>query len=257
MKLTYKVLIILVIFFISFFAFKKDIKEDILEFGHMEKEVILTTEDGVKIYGSYFQAEDKSAPAVILLHMMPSDRKSWHAFQESLSNAGFQSLSIDLRGHGESVFLNDKKIDYKNFTDKQQQEKIYDVKTAVDFFEKMGIKKNNISIVGASIGANLALWYQSENEDIKATVLMSPGMDYRGIKADEKMKKLKNNQNVFLMSGGDNDRYSQDSIKELFKIGEANKKIEIFENASHGTGIFDSDNNASQIIINWLKDIYF
>jgi len=81
------------------------------------------TKDGVEIYGLYAEAESKNAPAVLLLHMMPAVKESWKEFQEKLREAGFQSLAIDMRGHGESIWKNGERIDYKNFTDAEQQEK--------------------------------------------------------------------------------------------------------------------------------------
>ncbi len=222
----------------------------------MENEVVLTTKDGVKLYGSYFQTGNPKDPAVVLLHMMPADRKSWYEFQKKLKDAGFQSLAIDLRGHGKSLKKNDQEIDYKSFTDKEQQEKIFDVEASVDFFESKGILKQDISLVGASIGANLALWYQSENPEIKASVLLSPGLDYRGVTTEDKIKKLSDDQFVLFASGGDKDSYSRETVKKLFEIKEAKKDLQIFEDAEHGTNIFKSHPEFEEYIINKLKEIY-
>src|SRR3989304_1434352 len=122
--------------------------------------VIFKTKDSVEIHGLYAPTENQSAPAVLLLHMMPAAKESWGQFQEKLREAGFQSLAIDERGHGESVWKNGERIDYKNFTDAEQQEKIRDGEAAMRFLSEQGIRAEQTAIVGASIGANLALLRQ-------------------------------------------------------------------------------------------------
>ncbi|MBI3671574.1 alpha/beta fold hydrolase, partial [Candidatus Azambacteria bacterium] len=193
-------IIVSIIIIFSFFIFRGEINEEILEVKNMEK-VIFKTKDGVDIHGSYFKTGDNNAPAVILLHMMPATKESWYDMQEKMATAGFQSLAIDFRGHGESILKNGLEINYQNFNDKEQQEKIYDVEAAVKFFEEKGIPKGKISLVGASIGANLALQYQSENKEIKTSVLISPGLDYRGVTTEDKISKLSGEQSVLFASG--------------------------------------------------------
>lgn len=221
------------------------------------KKVIFKTKDGVDIYGNYFEAESKDAPAVVLLHMMPALKESWLEFQKKLQKAGFQSLAIDERGHGESTFKDGEKIDFMDFSDSEQQAKILDLEGAIKFFEDMGVSTGKLSIAGASIGANLAIWYQSEHSAIKATILLSPGLLYRGISTDDKIAKLFENQNIFLASGGFEDEYSQQTIKKLYDLAKAKKEIKIFEDAKHGTAIFEKHPEFMDEIIVWLSGIYF
>jgi len=225
----------------------------------MEK-VILNTKDGVDIHGNYLTA-GKKAPAVLLLHMMPKTKESWSEFQEKLSDAGFSSLAIDQRGHGESVLrLADKKwvgINYENFTDKEQQEKINDIEASVDFLLGTGIELKDISLAGASIGANLSLWYQSSHPEVKTSILLSPGLVYRGVSTDDKIKALKSGQSVLLASGGTEfDGYSRETVQKLHQLANVKRDIKIFEGAKHGTSMLKSHPEFMGYIINWLKDIY-
>src|SRR3989344_5609072 len=98
----------------------------------MEQEHIqLKTRDGVLLYGAYVPAKKHDAFAVVLLHMMPAVKESWKEFQNKLSEAGFQSLAIDLRGHGESVQKGGERLDYRKFSDREHWEKIHDAEAAV------------------------------------------------------------------------------------------------------------------------------
>lgn len=226
------------------------------------KQVKFLTKDGVEIHGLYTEAENKNATAVLLLHMMPAVKESWREFQEKLATVGFQSLAIDLRGHGESVFKNGKAIDYKNFTDAEQQEKIYDVEAAISFFKEQGIDMKNITLAGASIGANLALQYQVEHREIKASVLLSPGLDYRGLKTESLAENISEDQSVYLAGATQDSRSSgqscADMAETLFSLLKSkNKKLKIIEGKEHGTDLLVAYPKLIAEIIIWLEDIYF
>ena len=226
------------------------------------KKVIFKTKDGVEIYGFYTESENWSAPAVLLLHMMPAVKESWSEFQEKLREAGFQSLAIDLRGHGESVWKNGGRIDYKDFTDAEQQEKILDVEAATRFLAEQGVGSGRIAIVGASIGANLALQYQADHSEIKATVLLSAGLNYRGVETEPSAKRILPEQSVFLSGAKEDVRSSgascADAANVLYDLlSSKNKKIAVFEGKEHGTDLFIAHPEMMDNIIKWLREIFF
>ena len=237
----------------------------------MEK-VVFKTKDNVEIHGFYVVAEDKRAPAVLLLHMMPAVKESWREFQGKLREAGFQSLAIDLRGHGESRWRArtdadltqknaEQNLDYHNFSDEEQQKKIYDVEAAINFLVERGIAVKNIALAGASIGANLALQYQAEHKEIKATVLLSAGLNYRGVETEPPAKRILPEQSAFL-SGAKEDMRSSgascaDVAQTLFDLlPSKNKKIAVFEGKEHGTDLFISHSGLMDNVIKWLKEVY-
>lgn len=226
------------------------------------KQVKFLTKDGVEIHGLCVEAEKQNAPTVLLLHMMPAVKESWEEFQKQLQKAGFQSLAIDLRGHGESVWKNGGRIDYEDFTDAQQQEKIYDIEAAIDFLKEHGMELKQVSLVGASIGANLALKYQAEHPEIKATVLLSPGLDYRGIKTEPLARNIAENQSVYLVGAREDNRSSgqscADMVETLFGLLKSkNKKLKIVEGKEHGTDMFAANSGMIDEVMGWLNDIYF
>ncbi len=222
----------------------------------------LTTQDGVALYGTHVSAANHEAPAVVLLHMMPAVKESWAEFQAALSQAGFQSLAIDLRGHGASVQKRDERLDYKKFSDQEHQEKIQDAEAAVEFFTSRGVPIASIALAGASIGANLALQYQAEHNEVKASVLLSVGLDYRGIRTEPLARTLAQEQSVFLAATQDDMSRSGNSCADmaqtLFDAAESkNKKIKIFDGAEHGTDMFKTHPELMSGIIAWLREIYF
>ncbi len=225
----------------------------------MPKQIELKTSDGVGIVGDFYQTDEKESPAIILLHMMPSNKESWRDFAKKLNLAGFQCLAIDLRGHGESE---GGPVGYRTFSNEQHKASIYDVEVAAQFFISKGVPPEKISLAGASIGANLALQFQSEHQEIKASVLLSPGLDYFGIDTEPMIKKLREDQSVFFSAGGAGDEYSTETAQKLSNLrqsllGGKNARLKIFENAGHGTTMFNEERFFMDEIIDWLRQIYY
>jgi len=173
-----------------------------------KQRVTFTTEDGVMIVGDYW--ESKSPRAILLLHMMPADKSSWFPITEDLWRLGYQVLAIDLRGHGESTRQREKTLDHKKFSDSQHQESIKDVEAAVNFLKEKGAK--NFAIIGASIGANLALTYGIRDSSVKTVVLLSPSLNYHGVETE---KAIANFDNPLLIAASEEDEYAADSSREL------------------------------------------
>lgn len=219
------------------------------------QKIILKASDGFEIAGDFYPVSGKSAPAVALSHMMPAAKESWKDFAEKLNQAGFHCLAIDLRGHGESQ---DGPVGFKNYDDKQHQASIKDLEAAISFLVQAGIILDKIALAGASIGANLSLQVQAEHPEIKASVLLSPGLNYKGIETERLAEELKENQAVFLAAGGEDDQYSSETAVKLHSlIKNGNKQLKIFENAGHGTDIFKKEPHLMDEIAQWLKEIYF
>src|SRR5215203_2185518 len=65
------------------------------------REVSITAADGTPLKGTYFAAA-QPGPAVLLLHMCNTTRKSWDPLGPQLAAAGIHALSVDYRGFGES-----------------------------------------------------------------------------------------------------------------------------------------------------------
>lgn len=219
------------------------------------KKITLTTSDNIEIVGNYYESSRSEAPAVILLHMMPATKESWSDFAMLLVLRGFQVLAIDERGHGESTMNGE--LNYKNFSDKQHQEKILDIIVAREFFKEKGVVSENIFVGGGSIGANLVIKYMAENSECKAGFALSPGYDYKGIEAMPLMKKLNVEQSIYLV--GSKDDYdipdSYKAVEDLAGVGQAQKKIKIFDTGGHAENILKEHPEFMEELVNWLFEL--
>lgn len=210
--------------------------------------VRLKASDGVNIAGDHYKGPAES-PGVVLLHMMPSSRKSWEGFARRLNESGFGALAIDLRGHGESDGGPD---GYREYTDIEHQKSIEDLKTAVDFQIKEGHSK--IFLAGASIGANLALQYLAESDKASVGALLSAGLNYRGIETLPLVKKIGRDKGVFFLASKDDRIEGADKMAQtLYDAADCHKEIKIFDKGGHGTDLFKTHPDLMDEIINWLK----
>ncbi|MBI2136120.1 alpha/beta fold hydrolase [Candidatus Woesearchaeota archaeon] len=206
--------------------------------------ISLKTKDNKTIFGKYHKTD--SHIAVILLHMLDKDHSSWDKFAVQLYLENYSVISIDLRGHGESAKSTGSRQD---FTEKDFNNMILDVKEAKEF--GLHEKKSKFVIIGASIGANTALNYAAKDNEILGVVLLSPGLDYRGVKTDTSA--LNYGQRPILLVASEEDTYSANSAKELNTKLFGKKKLVMFKNAGHGTDMFESTELDKEIIA-WLKE---
>ncbi len=218
--------------------------------GSMNK-ISLKTKDGVKISADLYSV-DNAFGWLVLVHMMPATKESYKDLATRLQRLGYESLAIDLRGHGES---DGGPNGYLNFSDVDNQKSILDLEAAaIDLIQERGATPDKISFIGASIGANLSLQYISENPEFKIVVLLSVGLNYHGIKTEPLVKNLKAGQKVFFISAKDDDNNTKESQK-LFDLTPAGieKEIKIYNSGGHGTDILGNQSDLNNLIIEFIK----
>lgn len=204
--------------------------------------ITLSASDGKKLVANLFPVE-KPKGWLLLSHMMPAAKESWNTFALHMQNEGYESLAIDLRGHGESEGGPGA---YQNFSDKEHQESINDLYAGIDFLKSRTAAASNIALIGASIGANLSLQCMVENPDVKKAVLLSPGLNYRGVETVSLVHALKQNQSVLFVSSKDDDTNAEET-KHLYELAFASKQLHIYERGGHGTHMFFTDEQPSLI----------
>ena len=216
----------------------------------MTQRVEFETADNISIVGDYYAPEASSDKGAVLLHMMPATKESWREFGLKLQMAGFHVLAIDLRGHGDSGGGN-----YQNFSDKEHQASIQDVRGAVKYLEERGVAE--IILGGASIGANLTIKYMADHSEISKGFALSAGLDYCGVRAIDDAPKLVANQSMLFVGSQDDGRKSGSNCgemaQELFAAATAKKEKIIFETGGHGTRLFDSHPDLTDQIISFLN----
>lgn len=218
----------------------------------MEK-ISFVTSDNIKIVGNYYPANGKQA--VILLHMMPAIKESWQVLAQKLNQNNTSALAIDLRGHGESQGGPE---GYRNFSDVEHQASMNDLEASLEFLKSKSFKEEDMNLAGASIGANLALWFLVKQSLIKKAVLLSAGYDYRGLLTKPLVRQLHKGQAVYIVGSQDDNRNSGESCGQMAQglydlvPGGIGKALKIFESSEHGTDIFTAHLEFVEEIADWL-----
>jgi len=215
------------------------------------KKINFITSDGVKIFANYYPNKEAKF-AGILIHMRPKTKESFDDFAKFLQKKGFSLLALDLRGHGESIESTGGILDYTKFTEDEEKESIKDIEAASNFLEKEGFSKERQFLIGASIGANLAYQFLTENESIKAVVLLSPGYNYRGLILDNFYKKDLDSR-ILVISSKDDQEMALKGF-EWFKEKHPSANFIMLEKGGHGTNYFDIYPQIKETIYNFLLE---
>jgi len=222
--------------------------------GHGRVEI--ETSDGITIIGTMIRISGiEPRPACLLVHQLGSDRSAYNEFQKKLMEAGINSLAIDMRGHGEST--QNGELDFEDFRNEQWAECKNDIKAGLDFLrDAESVNPLSIGIVGASIGANLAVVEAADEmiENIDNTpaclVLLSPGADYHGIQPLHRAHDLEHIP-VYIASA-EEDRQSFRGSQSLSQAARGGELFSI-PGSDHGTGLFDANPDFMAELIDWLS----
>lgn len=201
------------------------------------REITLIADDGIKLKANYMKTA--SPKAVALFPILGSGKESYDDFAASLAKE-YAVLAIDPRGHGDSD------LDWKDFSEADFRKMVLDVKAAKEFLGDEGYAE--IILVGASIGANNVLNYAASDSSISRIVLLSPGLDYKGVSTEDSIKTYSNRM---LIVASSEDKYSFESSQKLFDGSKADKKFIKLDNAGHGTDML-KDADLVDEIIGWM-----
>ncbi len=205
--------------------------------------VTFRAEDGVALTGTWYEPSARPGPAVILVHMLHRSRRDWDALASRLASEGIGALAIDLRGHGDSqAWVPGDPPDYSSL--------VQDVRAAYRFLSsRSDVQQNRIGIAGASLGANLAVLAASGDPSVASLALLSPSLDYRGLRIEAAAKKL---VRPVLLVASDDDPYALRSAKELQKAGGGTRELLVPSHAGHGTTMLARDGDLGRALVDWF-----
>lgn len=196
------------------------------------EEVSFNASDNVSLVASYYpSAADKG---LILLHMLAKSRHSFDDYAPDLIDR-YKVVSVDLRGHGQS----DEQLDYVDLTESDFRDMLLDVEAAALFLQSVGVNPSDISLVGASTGANLAVLY-AEKHPVDKLVLLSPGMRLRGVD----ISRVSLNRPVFIQVAH-YDAYASISVDEL-QVVWPQARVMRYDTSAHGTDMLKYDLSAKE-----------
>lgn len=219
-----------------------------------------TAKDGVIIVGKYVPPKSQDKLTFIMLHGLASVKGEWDGFGKKINQLGYGYFAYDLRGHGESnKDIKGNEVNLNRFASpgpgSEWERMVADLARAVKYLvTEKGIKRNTIAIAGASLGANIAFIYASKHKPVPLVILMSPGMEYAGLKIDEAMKHYSGRPIAIAASPGD--AYAFETSAAIYQVARKHKcKATFFtgQGAQHGVQIFAG--NFDNQIIDWINNL--
>ena len=198
------------------------------------RRVTIRAEDGAMLNGAYYEPSRRPAPGVVLLHMHRRSHADWDVAAEQLADSGFAVVAFDFRPTDELAALS------------------VDVKAAKAFLrERPEVAPGRLGIAGASIGANLALIDAAEDATVVSVALLSPGVDYRGLRTEAAMKKY--GGRPALLIGSTKDPYTRRSIRHLSSIGPGTREVRLTDSLAHGTTLLARDPELIGALVEWFQ----
>jgi dienelactone hydrolase len=211
-----------------------------------EQRVSIRTEDGVTLAATWYEPSSRPGPAVILVHMLNRSRKEWDAVAQRLASEGIGALAFDLRGHGESTAGPPPAAGQSQYASMVQ-----DVRAVRRYLaQRSDVQQSRVGVIGASIGANLAALEASADGTIASLALLSPSVEYRGLRMTEAVRKIKR---PMLFVAGDDDPYASRSARELQKEGSGVREILILKQVGHGTMMLSRDPSLTGALVDWFR----
>lgn len=199
------------------------------------RRISVRTEDGVTLNGMYYEPSRRPAPGIVLLHMLGRTHEDWDRAGSQLADAGFAVVAIDFRGHGSEL-----------------SSMAFDVKAAKAFLrERPEVVGTILGEAGASIGANLALLDAADDPGVRSIALLSPGMDYRGLRIEPAMKKF--GTRAALLVSSTKDPYSWRTVRQLALIGPGSREVRLSDSVAHGTTLLSRDGELISALVDWFR----
>ena len=207
-------------------------------------DVSFRSSDGQRIAAVHNAVTD-STRAVILVHGDGGSSSDWEFFANRLKRTGFHTLSIDLRGHGASR-AGSGRLSAEDYAAMKS-----DVLGAVAWMKARGV--DEVSLIGAGLGANLCLQTAAGDSDIARLVLLSPKHRAKGVTVDGFLAGY--GERPLLIAVSVEDTYASKTSLLLDTQALGQKHMEILSNAGSGTQMLDREPSLASTIQAFLNDI--
>jgi alpha-beta hydrolase superfamily lysophospholipase len=201
--------------------------------------VSFRTDDGVVLAATWYEPPSRG-PAVILIHMLHRSRRDFDALATRLASEGIGALALDLRGHGES----------QGSLGQDFAPMVADVKAARRFLAGRSDVTGRVGLLGASLGANLAALEAADDPGVASLALLSPSLDYRGLRIEAAMRKF--GTRPVLMVASDDDAYASRSARDLEK-GSRGREVLHLTAAGHGSTMLERDASLMGSLVDWFR----
>jgi alpha-beta hydrolase superfamily lysophospholipase len=195
---------------------------------------------GRTVTGLLTESNRRPAPAVVLVPMLGRPKEDWQVVADRLAAAGIHSLSIDLP----ALFLPPDSRELTSWSD--------DVRAAVGFLaRRTDVGQGRIGLAGASLGANLVALAAAAEAEVPSIALLSPSLDYRGVRIDRAMQQFGVRHALLVASV--HDPYAARSVRTLQEGGSGLWQVRWSNVVAHGTALLSQDPEVVRALVEWFQ----
>lgn len=200
-----------------------------------------------------FPPAQAHAPGLVLLHAYRGEHSRWTAFAEQAQREGYWVASVDLPGHGQSRTRNGVTVDAQALTVNDWLAVARDLSTVKQTLLALGADPDNIAIAGEDLGANLALHAIHEDPQFQAAVLLSPGLEYRGVSTEAVASEMRTRP--LLILAAENDAYAVASAEALKNAALGFSELQVYAGTAHGVDLLTAAPAAEELMLHWLSKV--
>jgi alpha-beta hydrolase superfamily lysophospholipase len=174
--------------------------------------------------------------------MLSRNRGDWRDLPDRIREAGITALTIDLRGHGAS-----------SGSQGDLRAMVQDVRAAVQWLgTRGGVSPDAIAIVGASMGGSLALLAADAMPLVRAVGVLSPSIDYRGLRTDVSLVRRLGSRRLWFAASAE-DPLAARTMRDM-AAEPSGPREQVLSNArAHGTVLLDRDGDVGRALVDWLR----
>jgi len=141
-----------------------DLSDFVPEASYTASSVMFHAADGCRISGLLMKPQNPNGHAIVVCHGVAHDKRSAVRFIQYLAREGYTLLPIDFRAHGES------EGDLVTYGLREKE----DLHAAIRYLRQTVGITGCVGVLGASMGASIAIQAAAESTEIDALVLDSP-----------------------------------------------------------------------------------
>lgn len=197
--------------------------------------------DGRTINGLLMEANARPAPAVVMLPMLGRPKDDWAAIGQRFADSGITALAIDLPD--------------LNLPPEAGQLAAWatDASAAVAYLASRPaeVRPGAIGVVGASLGANLAVLAAAGDGAVRSIALVSPSVDYRGLRIEGPLRQYGGRPAILIASL--HDPYAARSVRELAENPPGPRQMRWSDTAAHGSVLLARDPDLVRSLVEWFQ----
>jgi alpha-beta hydrolase superfamily lysophospholipase len=205
--------------------------------------IALRASDGTALSAAW-HAPARTAPAVLLVHMLTRTHAEWDLTAEALNVSGFGVLAIDLRGHGASEGSS-------GALAPMQQ----DVQAGLDWLKtRPDVVSGRLGIVGASLGTTLTVLVAAADSTVRSIALLSPASEYRGLRCEPAMRRYAERGGAMMLVASTGDPYALRTAHHFESMGAGPRDLRVVDGINaHGTTLLTARPDLVASLVDWFR----